>query len=199
MRRVLLHMIAALAVVLTASMAAAQVHPDDIYWASPSFNPGANSRVEAIAIDGSDVYVGGHFNFIDNENIIGVARWDGTDWHALGAGSPSTVELLVYDGVVYAASSTLLRAWDGLSWRTVGRVEGIHFIPALESIAEFKGDIYISGGFERVGATTVNSIARYDGTWHSLDGGLENAWSEWGGSAVIAADSDYLYVVGAFT
>ena len=193
-------MIAALLSALLASPAGAQSHPDDVYWDPVFQGNGPNNRVRAIAIDGNDVYVGGRFTYIGDQNIVGIARWDGTDWHPLGGGVSEVTRILVHDGTVYVASGGLFRAWDGISWRILGRATGIYFIPAIKSIIEFKGDIHVSGGFTHIGAVEVNSVARYDGTaWHDLDGGLQDATWEWGPSAVIAADSNFVYAAGMFT
>ena len=55
--------------------------------------------VTAIAIFGSDVYVGGAFTAAaDIQNADYLARWDGTQWHAVGAG-PGGAAALNWRGV----------------------------------------------------------------------------------------------------
>ncbi len=38
------------------------------------------------AFSGSDLFVGGHFNSVNGVPANNIARWDGMNWHALGAG-----------------------------------------------------------------------------------------------------------------
>ncbi|MBI3416657.1 MAG: hypothetical protein HY043_15300, partial [Verrucomicrobia bacterium] len=42
--------------------------------------------IATIVPDGSDLWIGGAFDRIDNLTVNNVARWDGTQWHALGTG-----------------------------------------------------------------------------------------------------------------
>ena len=76
--------------------------------------PGAvNNPVRAIAISGTDVYVGG--NFTDAGGVSGaryVARWDGTQWHALGGG--------INSGAVYAIAVSGADVYVGGSFTDAG-------------------------------------------------------------------------------
>src|SRR5437667_157703 len=45
-----------------------------------------NYEVDAIAISGSDVYVGGQFTLAGQVNVNHVASWDGSQWYPLGSG-----------------------------------------------------------------------------------------------------------------
>lgn len=61
----------------------------------PSFGSGTNGSIYAMASSSNDLYVGGYFNhadgeydFVNNKWISGIsvdniARWDGSNWHAL--------------------------------------------------------------------------------------------------------------------
>jgi len=53
-------------------------------------------RIYSIVPDGSDLWVGGSFERIDDLTVNNIARWDGTRWHALGSGIGGT-SVLVYD------------------------------------------------------------------------------------------------------
>jgi len=58
--------------------------------------PGLNGPVYAIAISGNDVYVGGRFtNAGGVSGANNLARWDGSQWHAVGGTNAIT-------GTVYA-------------------------------------------------------------------------------------------------
>lgn len=50
--------------------------------------------VSSIVPDGSDLWVAGQFDQIDGLTANGIARWDGTRWHALGSGIMGSVSSL---------------------------------------------------------------------------------------------------------
>ena len=47
---------------------------------------GVNDYVYALAVSGSDLYVGGDFSTAGGNSALGVAKWDGSAWSALGSG-----------------------------------------------------------------------------------------------------------------
>ena len=97
-----------------------------------------NGQVNAIAVLGSDVYVGGQFT--DAAGISEadyIARWDGRHWSAVGSDglgggalNGEVFALTVADGKVYAGgrfnragelnATTRIAMWDGHAWTTVG-------------------------------------------------------------------------------
>ena len=42
--------------------------------------------VQALAVSGTDVYVGGDFKNAGGQPVNAIARWDGAAWHSLGQG-----------------------------------------------------------------------------------------------------------------
>lgn len=91
---------------------------------------GVSDVVRALAIDGSNLYVGGDFTKASGQAVGGIARWNGAQWSGLGAGSDGAIySLVVANGSVYAAGafSTItgvantnsLAAWDGSQWRSL--------------------------------------------------------------------------------
>jgi Domain of unknown function (DUF5122) beta-propeller len=56
--------------------------------------------LQTIVPDGTNVYVGGRFSFVDGQPAEGIAWWDGTTWHGLGSG----LNALVYDIAVQGNS-----------------------------------------------------------------------------------------------
>jgi hypothetical protein len=43
-------------------------------------------RVYALAVSGTDLYVGGEFSTADGVPVNGITKWDGSSWSALGSG-----------------------------------------------------------------------------------------------------------------
>jgi hypothetical protein len=66
--------------------------------------------------------------------------------------------------------------------------------PIVEAVAEYHGEIYAAGNFRQANGTTVNYIARWDGSsWQSLGSGLDYTVH------TMAVYNDELYVGGEFT
>src|ERR1044072_8450427 len=77
----------------------------DANWASLGGFPGANGSVRATAVDGSgNLYIGGSFTVVGDVFANSVAKWNGTNWSALGLGVNSWVYALAVSGSdLYAA------------------------------------------------------------------------------------------------
>lgn len=179
-----------------------------------------DSDVEEIAVVGSDVYVGGVFGQVLDAssaavtNTAGLAKWNGTAWSAVGSGldgiSPTSAKAV--NGLL-AASSTEL--YVGGQFLTAGGVPDTSKVAKLTSstwsrlgegftsglvatFAKSGTDIYAGGNFTTTGATTVNGIAKWNGTaWSALGSGVS------GGGAVVEAlavdASGNLWAGGNFT
>jgi len=172
-----------------------------------------NGSVNAIAISGTDVFVGG--SFTDAGGVPGanrIARWDGTSWNALGTGItggffPAVYAIAISGNDVYVGGSftnaggvtgaNYIARWDGTSWNALGTGITGGFFPAVYAIAISGNDVYVGGSFTNAGGVTgANNIARWDGTqWHAV--GVANAIS--GPVYAIAISGTDVYVGGSFT
>jgi hypothetical protein len=148
-------------------------------WDGTSVNAlgteGVDDEVDAIAVSGSTVYVGGYFSMAGTQPAGGVASWDGSSWRALGAGVDTSVNALaVVGGKVYAGgqfqnaggvAANHIAMWDGNTWAPVGGgVDGPVF--ALLAVGN---QLYVGGSFDHAGGLVANSLARWDGAaWHSV-------------------------------
>jgi hypothetical protein len=143
---------------------------DGASWSALGDNGTGNGSfpgyIYAIAISGTDVFVGGEFEYINNHgNIINygaVAKWDGTNWSAVGnlrigyfgSNDPVVRTIVVSDtnvyvggkfydlysnGVVIADGIGLIK-WDGAQWSAVGGENGVNHISAMAIIGS---DIYV--------------------------------------------------------
>jgi hypothetical protein len=137
-------------------------------------NNGVNGTVEALAWDSDNqlLYVGGWFTNASGVNASRVARWNGTNWSALGTGVSAIVRDLVLDGdgnlyvggdFTYAGGTPVnyVARWDGTSWSALGSgvsagVDGV----ALGA----NGDLYVGGYFTTASGTSASRIARWDGS-----------------------------------
>src|SRR3954451_17959999 len=141
--------------------------PGDENW-DPRFNlPGVNNYVYAIAISGSDVYVGGRFTTAGGVAANSIARWDGSNWSALGSGVDVQVEALAVSGSdVYAGglffsaggvAANNIAKWDGSSWSPLGSGVGNGTCCShVYAIAISGSDVYVGGRFTRAGGLPAN-------------------------------------------
>lgn len=143
-------------------------------------NGSLNQGVEAIAVSGTDVYAGGVFTNINNHGIVLnaadlVAKWDGTNWSALGSNGMN-------DGIFCVGCGSRVNA-----------------------ILVHGSDVYIGGAFTDLRSNNVvdpaaDYIAKWDGSqWISLsDNGMGNGSLDSNVYALTMQGTDLL-VGGAFT
>jgi len=142
-----------------------------------------NDTVYAIAISGTEVYVGG--NFTNAGNVPGannIARWDGTTWSGLLSGTfgiNNTVTTIALSGTDVLVGGVFTNAggvpganniarWDGTQWHAVGGANAISGL--VYDIAISGTDVYVGGIFFNAGGVTgADNIARWNGTtWSGL-------------------------------
>jgi hypothetical protein len=150
------------------------------------------NRIRAIAINGSDVYIGGDFYLFTGTGMKSrLARWDGSQWHAVGGENAinSDVYALAASGSdVYVGGDFVdvggapyvdrLARWDGAQWQALGSSgtpDGA-IGNSVYNIAISGGDVYVGGEFANAGGVSnTGRIARWDGSqWHALGGGIDN-------------------------
>lgn len=145
-----------------------------------------------LCIFGADLIVAGNFQKAGGTTVNGIARWDGSQWHNLGAGFNGTVYgICVFNGELYAGgdftmsgSETLkcIAKWNGTSWVDPGfRVyyNNTNFYSFVHTLKVFNSKLYVAGGFDRVeeGSTAHmgQGICAFNGTnVDTLSGGISN-------------------------
>ena len=171
------------------------------YPIAGSPNYGFGGAVHGIAIDGTDMYVGGTFTHIGTQAFSRIARWDGTQWNSLGGGVDfEVVAVAVHGSDVYAGGhihggpqqwQAKISRWNGSSWQDLaGSVSG-----EVDAIEVWNGDVYVSGRFTMLGGVTLNGIGRWDGAWHDVAGGMSG---DLGSVFCLEAGDDALYAGGRF-
>ena len=155
--------------------------------------------VNAIEIDGGNVYVGGFFTMAGEVEASNIAKWDGQNWTALRDGTDGEVIALEMDNETlyvggnfdHADNSIVynIAKWDGLNWTNLSTGMSGEVITL-----KYKDNIlYAGGGFIRAGSDTVNYIAQWNGqTWSGLGSGMENS------VFTMVFDTDTLYAGGRF-
>lgn len=141
------------------------------------------SRVNAIAVSGTSLYVGGSFNNAGAISANNIAKWDpATGWSALGNGINGQVFDIALgpNGEVYAVGdfgTGHIAKWDGNSWSDLGGGVSGEFFPGrtgyILSVAVKGNEVYVCGPFKKAGAVTANQIAKWNGSqWSALGAGI---------------------------
>ncbi len=174
-------------------------------------NGALKACVRAIAVNGTNIYVGGYPQVWNNgapiPNAEYLAKWDGTSWSALGTGPGGQVTSIVINGNnIYVGGyfSGGVVKWDGMNWSPLGGNSALNgWVDAMTII---NSDLYVGGYFTAVynGTELVPEaayIAKWDGTQWSALGSNGTAAGGPINNAVMSLTTDgiNLYVGGAFT
>ncbi len=197
--------------ILALAVAARVAIASDLWWderfGAEGLRGGGSGLVAAITqFDdgrGPAVYVGGSFHQAGGVDAVGIARWDGVTWSAVGHGlDPRSFDrlaaLAVFDDgrgpKLYAGGLmrkmggepvSAIACWDGVRWTSVAggvgsfEPEDLGYVGALAVHDDGAGPaLYVGGRFERAGNIAAANIARWNGTnWSSLGDGLNGTVS----------------------
>jgi hypothetical protein len=184
---------------------------------------GSIADVYALAVSGTDLYVGG--NLINVANIPEadyIAKWNGSAWSALGSNGSgngaldaivyaiavSGTDLFVGGGFTDAAgilSADYVARWNGSAWAPLGSNGAGN--GALNSqvyrLAVVGSAVYAGGWFQNAaGVPEADFIARWDGiSWSALgsDGAGNGPLNNYFYCCSLGASTTDLYVGGNFT
>jgi hypothetical protein len=168
----------------------------DLDWAT-TFSPrGLSFDVNAVAVSGNSVYVGGGFVAAGNVEADYIARYDliTQTWSPLGVGAPDTVNAILIDGNdIYVGGENYLSRWNTISntWTALGYANGF-----INDLAKSGNYLYVGGGFDWIEGVTATYAARLDlstGVWSPLGSGTN------GGVLALTISGNMLYAGGAFT
>jgi len=195
-------------------------------WNGSSWSPLANGTDGAVSTlaafdDGSGagpaLYAGGEFIFPSGVAARRVARWNGVEWSALGAGMNGGVAALtVFDdgagggAALHAAGlftsadeqpANRIARWNGTTWTPLG--SGLN--GAAQAMAVFgagtaiESSLFVGGSFTMAGGVAVSGVARWNGaTWASLGGGTNAIVLALAGLDAAPTPSPALFVGGNF-
>jgi hypothetical protein len=180
-------------------------NPSPTVFALSTFNDG----------NGEELIAGGFFDDAGGLDANGIARWDGTTWHAM-PGSPAPLvhsvrAFTVFDdgtgerlfGGGRASGRGFVHGWRDEDWIPTtlgldGQVNGLLRFDDSSGQA-----VCAVGRFRFAGGQRVNRVARWDGTtWSPFGDGFDDTWFSPSGTHelndVEVFDGD-LYVVGNFS
>lgn len=174
-------------------------------WGSLGDTPvGIGGSVSAMIWYDGALHVGGFFRTAGGKVVNHIARWDGSEWHALGGGvsnlgSASVTSLAVFDGDLYVAgefnragdvAARNLARWNGESWAPLrGGTSG-----TVHSMTAFDNKLVIGGQLILIDGIFVQNLIQWDGTnW------VQTAGFGTGGSVkALTVHDGELYVGGSF-
>ncbi len=152
----------------------------------------ASYCVEAIAVDGDNIYVAGDFIKAGNRTVNYVAQWDGARWHSLGKGITgdedlrTVTALAVKNGHVYIGgyfsrvddvSARHVAHWDGKAWHGLGagvnNCDGCGL--SVNALLLVGNELYVGGRFRQAGEIRANHLAvwnRRTEQWSPLGKGV---------------------------
>ena len=132
-----------------------------------------------------DLVIGGLFHNVGGVFVANIARWDGSNWSALGSGTSNQVltclqlasgDLVVGGDFLQAGGQPCARIarWNGSTWSPIGTgfapaiVARVHMLRQLGN-----GDLVASGVIDLAGTVSTQGLARFDGVaWAPFGGGL---------------------------
>ncbi len=130
--------------------------------------------VNALAVSGADLYVGGTFDTVGNNMPVShIAKWDGSSWSALGSGTGGTVSALAVSGPYLYVGGVFSNVAGGVSGRrriavwTLGGTDDTAWIgmgsgmdDTVRALAAKDGRLYAGGRFTMAGGKSSARLAR---------------------------------------
>ncbi|HEV7514915.1 MAG TPA: hypothetical protein VGR07_01315, partial [Thermoanaerobaculia bacterium] len=165
---------------------------------------GVDNRVEALAVRGSSLFVGGRFSTAQGQPASRVAVWTGTAWVAASGAIDGPVSAIVVGeagqgiyiggGFTHAGGVAAARVarWTGSAWAPVGA--GVDGGP-VAALALDGNQLWVAGGFTTAGGKPANRLARYSlasRTWSPVGAVLP------GPVLALAPAGDRLWAGGSF-
>jgi len=192
-------------------------------WNSTVWSPlgtgtgnGLGSNVYVLAVAGNgDVYAGGEFTQAGGVAVNRIAKWNGTVWSPLGAGTANGVDgyiralVVAGNGDVYAGgsftkaggmSANNIARWNGKAWSSLGAgtANGVNGTVNALAVAG-NGVVYAGGEFSQAGGVAAHHVAKWNGkAWRPL--GMGTAIGENDNVYALALTANgTLYMGGSFT
>jgi hypothetical protein len=124
----------------------------------PNGDEPPRGQINALTVFNGDLIAGGEFTLAGATTVSHIARWDGTQWHAMGAGVNAQVRTLgvwddgggakLYVGGDFTEAGGIpsphLARWNGSRWENV--LDGLNGSPY--TMAVYGNELYVGGYFD---------------------------------------------------
>jgi hypothetical protein len=157
-----------------------------------------DSRVYALTVfddgTGAALYAGGYFATAGGQAANNIARWDGSNWTAVGGGTSGSATiraLTVFDdgtgpalfvggffSAVGGVGAVNVAKWDGSNWTGLASATtATYYMPIVYALTGFDDGsgaaLYAAGVFDTINGLTVNNVAKWNGSaWSALGSGI---------------------------
>ncbi len=170
---------------------------DGTTW-TPLANGITGGGVTSIAVSGSDVYISGGFTAVGGISAARLAKWNGSNWSALGSGIPGNNNILkitnlgtdiiatgIFTSVDGIAANNIAK-WNGNAWSPLGL--GLNNNASI--IASFGGDLYVGGAFTTAGCNASPFFARWrESQWTGSSNTDWHTAANWSNGIIPAANA----------
>jgi len=163
---------------------------DGVYLTTATNFSNLGNIYDVIEYNG-EIYICGEFDRVGTQQISGIARWDGQNWSAVGAGLSGNImnsaplmfphQMTVFNGELYVVGNYRfadgievngIARWNGSNWSAVG--DG--FNGTVYGVGSFNNELYVGGSFTESNGVMFNRIAKWNGTsWVSAGFGFTDA------------------------
>lgn len=126
------------------------------------------AMVHAMTVHNGALYIGGMFSSVNGSTATNIAKWDGTNWSAVGSigtSSAGSIEALAsYKGALIAGGTfstadgnaiNNIAMWNGSAWYSLGGVNG-----PIHAFCTTSASLYIGGVFTMAGTTVAANIVK---------------------------------------
>lgn len=142
-----------------------------------------DAEVFDLAVYNQELYAAGSFDLAGGQPAVGLARWDGSAWHAVGSGLADVANLapgigralLAHGGLLWiggdfdragGVAAASVATWNGSSYAAVGA--GAQF--GVRALDMFGGEVVAAGQFQFGNVTAM--VGAWNGSsWHGLGQG----------------------------
>jgi hypothetical protein len=125
------------------------------YVGSPLSALNAPPRSFVVDSVNNALIVGGPFTGAGGQPAFGAAKWNGSNWSALGNDTIIADDLEIYHNELYAAGAWVQK-WNGQSWVQISTNHGSVF-----TLKTYNDSLYAGGEFDTLNGVPMNRIARY--------------------------------------
>jgi hypothetical protein len=175
-----------------------------VYWFDETGGYILSGAVYTLNSNASGLLVGGDFTEAGGTIATNIARWNGTNWTAIGGACDGDVARITSDGSdqlvlgqfgnIGGIPANGIARWDGTTWSQLG--PGV--IAAGFAAARLGTNLFVGGNFQIAGGQSAGHAARWDGqNWQALNPGEGTAPSDWVGSLAFGPRGN-LYAAGGF-